>query len=231
MFGLVQLICAKEPRSNRIYQAYIEGDIDKWLNVLHEMEHAPSLSNEEKQELIGYYYGYIGYLLGTDRKNVAKVYINRGDSLITAILKQSPDQPTVLAYKGSFLGFKMGLNKLRSVTLGPESMRYIKKAYSLDPENAQVITDMANMLYYAPALFGGDKKEALLLYQQAIKRMEDKNETEKNWFYLNSLTNLAQLYESQKQTDLAVELYKKILRIEPEFTWVRDELYPQVLTN
>lgn len=224
-------IQADESRSLNIYRAYMEGDMNKWETVIREMENTPTLSDLEKKELIGYYYGYIGYLLGTDHIKTAKPYIQKGDLLITALLKQFPDDATLLAYKGSFLGFKMALNKMKAVTLGPESMRYIKKAYVSDPDNTQVIADMANMLYYAPAIFGGDKKEALLLYKKAIARIENNKQTENNWFYLNLLTTLAQLYQTQNQTDQAIDVYQKILRIEPDFTWVRDELYPEALID
>lgn len=49
-------------------------------------------------------------------------------------------------------------DKLKTPILGPLSMKYIKMAYETDPNNIQALSDMGNMLYYAPVVFGGDKQ-------------------------------------------------------------------------
>lgn len=210
-----------------IYNAYINGDMTRWEKVLVQIEQQPLSAIEQQLELISYYYGYIGFLLGTKEEKTARTYINKGEKLIDHVLKEYPDNATANACKGSFLGFRMSLNKFRSVILGPESMKYIKKAYQLDSSNVQAIADKANMLYYAPVAFGGKKTEALRLYQKAIGVLEKKNDDKTNWFYLHLLTTLAQQYESMKQYENALTIYEKILKAEPAFEWVKNELYPQ----
>lgn len=217
---------AQQPTSISIYNAYIQGDMDAWLTVIRQMESQPPLTDAQKLDLISYYYGYTAYLIGNDRKKEARENIKTAEKLIDEMLKENSsfDVP-LMAFKGSFIGYKLGLNKFKAITLGPESMKYIKRAYRKDPGNVQAIADMANMLYYAPDIFGGDKKEAVRLYKKAVSTLEQNNQWRHNWFYLNILVTLAQHYDSVKQPDEAREIYEKILNIEPGFRWVSEELY------
>lgn len=221
---------AQSDYGQTIYRAYINGDLNGWKSVISEMENT-ELSDSGKLELLNYYYGYIGYLIGKDEKKSAEAYIKKGDKVINELLKKNPDNAAANAYKGSFIGFKLGLNKLKSVTLGPQSMKYIDKAYRLNPKDVQAIADKGNMLYYAPRLFGGNKKEALSYIEKAVARLEETGNASGNWFYLNLLTLLAQYYEKQGRKQKAIFTYEKILEIEPDFKWVRDELYPDIMKS
>ena len=110
--------------------------------------------------------------------------------------------------------------------MGKESISYINRAYKLDSQNVQAILDKGNLLYHMPGIFGGDKKEAVRLYEKAVLRMEKHQNLKQNWLYLNVLTTIARHYEEEKQWKKAVLIYEKILQQEPEFTWVKDTLYP-----
>ncbi len=81
---------------------------------------------------------------------------------------------------------------------------------------------------HAPVMFGGDKEEGLIFFEKAITQMEaTQGATVNNWFYSNLLTLLARYYEERKEYVKAGETYRKILRVEPNFTWVKNELYPE----
>lgn len=211
-----------------IYDAYIAGQMDQWVPVMQEIENMPSLTTDKKLELINYYYGYAGYLIDQKENKTAGNYVKKGEKLIDEILKENPKNASALAYKGSFISFKMFMNRIKAVALGPESMRYINRAYKTDPQNIQAIVDKGNLLYYAPVMFGGDKEEGLTFFEKAITQMEaTQGATVNNWFYLNLLTLLARHYEERKEYVKAGETYRKILRVEPNFTWVKNELYPE----
>lgn len=210
-----------------IYLAYIQGDMSRWEAIIRMMEeHSDDITDEERKELVGYYYGYIGFLLGTDQKDKAQGYITKGEKHLNALLKSAPNDVTALAYKGSFIGFRIGTNKFKALTLGNESISYINRAYKLDSQNVQAILDKGNLLYHMPGMFGGDKKEAVRLYEKAVLRMEKHQNLKQNWLYLNVLTTIARHYEEEKQWKKAVQVYEKILQQEPEFSWVKDTLYP-----
>lgn len=210
-----------------IYLAYVQGDMSRWEAIIRLMEErSDDFSDEERKELISYYYGYISFLLETDQKDKVQDYIIKGEKHLNLLLKSASNDVTALAYKGSFIGFRIGTNKFKALTLGNESISYINRAYKLDSQNVQAILDKGNLLYHMPGIFGGDKKEAVRLYEKAVLRMEKHQNLKQNWLYLNVLTTIARHYEEEKQWQKAVLIYEKILQQEPEFSWVKDTLYP-----
>lgn len=218
-----------QTNKSTIYKAYISGDMTKWASVIQHMEKQHAVSVDANLELISYYYGYIGYLLGTKKIEQAQLYMARGEKLIAAILKASPQQATAYAFKGSFIGFRIAVSKFKAISLGPESMKYVEKACELDANNVQGLVDKANALYHTPKLFGGDKEQALKLFYRAIKLLENSRNTSDNWFYLNVLTLTAKTHESLNQLSQAKAMYEKAIRFEPEYKWVKNELYPKLL--
>lgn len=221
-------LCSQTDYRKEIYEAYIQNNMPAWEKTIKRME-TTHLSPHEKVALINFYYGYIGYGIGTGQKKLAEEYIKKGEKIIHALLKEDPCNATLNAFKGSFISFKIGLNKLKAVSLGPQSMRYINQAYNLDPNNVQALADKANMLYYAPPIFGGDKKEAINFYKKAIHQLEAAHDTVNNWFYLNLLVQLAQHYEKMKMKKQTLSLYEKILEHEPRFVWIKEDLYPKLI--
>lgn len=206
------------------YDAFVSGKLDRWTAIMAEMECLESPSQAETFELIRYYYGYSAYLIGIKEKKKARTYVDKGDKIINQILKAEPGNATALAFKGSFTGLKVTLNKWRIITLGPESIRYINRAYKADPEDLQAITDKANLLYFTPGMFGGDKTEALAFFEKAIRKIENNRDTEDSWFYLALLSLLAEHYEKQGHHEKAVATQQKLLRIEPGLKWIKEKI-------
>lgn len=219
-------INAQSAYKSQIYNAYINGDMNKWAAIIQVFEKESPSTIERKLELVSYYYGYIGYLIGAKKNETAQKFIVKGEKLIADVIKMSPNNATAYAFKGSFLGFRIGMSKFKALSLGQESIESIEKAYKLDPQNIQVVVDRANALYHTPRLFGGDKKEALRLFQEGVTLIETSKSAKNNWFYLNLLTLIAQAYESTDQNKQAALVYEKILRLEPDFKWVKNELFP-----
>lgn len=223
-------VYAESPYKKITYNAFISREMHKWANVIHTIEISTgSKTLVQKLELLDYYYGYAAYLIGKKQNESALKYISKGEKLIENVLKSSPNNASAYAYKGAFIGFRIGISKFKAIYLGPESVSFINKAYELDAKNVQAIIDKGNILYYSPAIFGGDKLEALEFYKRAAKLMEINNETDQNWTYLNLLTNIALAYEKTDQPSLAKQTYEKILLVEPDFYWVKVDLFPKFM--
>jgi tetratricopeptide (TPR) repeat protein len=223
---------AQSPYKKTVYTAYINGEMNKWAAVIQTIERNNDIKTvDQKLELISYYYGYIGYLIGTKKTDDAQKLIVKGEKLIEQVLHTEPRNATAYAFKGSFIGFRIGISKFKAISLGPESAANVNKAVELDPTNTQAIVDKANALFYTPALFGGNKQEALKLFLKAAKLIESKKNTENNWFYLSLLTTIAKAYEKLDHTNQAKLTYEKILRVEPGFKWVKDDLYPNFIAR
>lgn len=211
-------------RRKASYDAFITGKMENWVPIIQEVEGIESPTKDETIELLRYYYGYSAYLIGMKNKKGAKVYVNKGDKLIKQLLKEEPNNATIMAFKGSFTGLKVVLNKIRIITLGPESIRCINRAYKADPEDIQAITDKANLLYFTPGLFGGDKKESFVFFEKAINKIETEQNTEHSWFYLALLSLLAEHYEKEGYHDKALATQQKVLSIEPNLQWLKEKI-------
>ncbi|MEI8272743.1 MAG: hypothetical protein WCG08_08975 [Paludibacter sp.] len=202
----------------------------KWGELIHSVETNNSAKTiDQKLELINYYYGYVGHLMNKKKHQTASEYIDKGQDLIDNVIDLSPHNSTALSYKGAFQGFKMGFSKVKAVYLAPKCMLNINKAYKLDHENSQIIINKANLLFYSPSTLGGDKVDALILYHKAMIIMEKNKDTDQNWNYLNLLTTIAIGLDKTDKPHDAKKMYEKILKIEPDFKWVRDDLYPNLL--
>jgi len=226
----VQLGFSQSPYRDPIYKAYSRGKMDKWYVLMHACEkNANKNSMEEQLELISYYYGYTAWLIGAEEYDTAEEYIEKSEEIIDRLLEYSPDNPTLLAYKGAYIAFTIGISNFKAIFLGTKSIKYIDKALELDPDNIQGNIEKGNSMYYCPAAFGGDKKEAIQYYIRAVKSFEKQNLVVNNWMYINTMTALGQAYEATDQIQRAKLCYEKIIRIFPNFMWVEEELYPDML--
>lgn len=196
-------IYAKGIYSDQIYHAYIDGNIAEWANVIRIMEQKNLSTVEAKLELINYYYGYTGYLIGREDHITAGKYITKAERLINEVIKLSPGNSSAYAYLGSMDGFKMKIDSYKTVLLGPRCLENINKSVALDPRNPQAYLERGNASYHTPAVFGGSKEEAIQYYLKAIALFEEMNMDNKNWSYFNALTLLAQAYEKTGQKQKA----------------------------
>lgn len=120
LFLAVAFCAEATERKETIYKAYINGKMDVWKQVMTELESKSVRSPSEQLELLEYYYGYVGFLLGQDRTAQAKPYVKKGIEQIALLEKKRIQPATVLAYKGAFAGYSIALNKIKAVSLGPK---------------------------------------------------------------------------------------------------------------
>jgi tetratricopeptide (TPR) repeat protein len=213
-----------------IYNAYVNGDMNKWAQIVKSIENSGTAkTTEQNLELIEYYYGLTAYLIGTKKEKQAKVIISKADLILNKLIKANPKNATINAFKGSFTAFKIAIDKYKVVVLGTESMKYLNQAYKLNPNDIQANIDKGNALFHAPGFAAGDKNEALKLFNNAILLMEKTNKDDKNWLYLNVLVQTAQAYSDIDKKDIAIKILEKALKKEPAFTWIKDEIYPEIL--
>jgi len=213
-----------------MYKAYSRGKMDKWLEIMNTCEKNSDPNDLKQQfELISYYYGYTAWLIGAEKYDTAEEYIDKSEEIIDKLLDESPENATLLAYKGAYIAFTIGISSLKAIYLGPKSMKYINRSIELDSANIQGNIEKGNSMYYRPSVFGGNKAEAIEYYEKAVESFEKQGLVVNNWMYINTMTALGQAYEATDQIQLAKLCYEKIIRIFPNFMWVEDELYPDLL--
>jgi len=220
---------AQASYKEQIYNAYVHGNMAAWARTMNAFENQKQVTVNEKLELISYYYGYTAYLVGTKKADLAYKNIAKAEKIIHEVQHEAPKNATVYAFKGSFIGFRIGLSKFKAMYLGPESNRNTSYSLALDKNNIQGNVDKANTLFHTPSLFGGDKEKSLQGYLKAVKLMELHKMTTNNWFYLNVLTLVAKNQIALEQYSAAKSTYEKILLFEPDYEWVKIKLFPELL--
>ncbi len=213
-----------------IYKAYISNNMQQWKKVIDVMHNQPVKNNAYMLELLNYQYGYIAWCIGNKKVKEASEYIKKGDKYMEVLEKSNYKLSVVNAYKSAFYGYKIGLSKLKAPVLGPKSVECAKLSIKQDANNPFGYIQYGNALYYMPSFIGGSKDVALENYLKAEKLMDNnKDELMNDWNYLNLLTVIANVYVEKGDKHKAKSYYDKILKAEPNYLWVKNELYPQLL--
>lgn len=215
----------------QIYQSFIRGTMEDWKDIIDQLETQACPSISCRYDLIECYYGYTGYLIRNKQNQEAKTYIEKAEAILKSIQEEKPEEASVYAYFGSFLGLRMQIEPLKIPVLGPKSHEQIETSIELDPENTQGLIEKANSLFHTPEMFGGSKKEAIKYYIKALKTLEKAELNKSNWLYMKTLVDLAMAYDAIGHPEQAIKLYKRILYLEPEFKLVKEELYPDLVSR
>ncbi|MFV0471209.1 MAG: tetratricopeptide repeat protein [Paludibacteraceae bacterium] len=211
------------------FEALTEGDYTKWEKAVLYIEKNKDLSKiENLEELIHCYYGLASALIARKMEKQASEVVKKGKKITENLLKKDPENALAMNYMGDFVGYEIAMNKMKAIILGKSCRKYLDKAYELEPDNPQILFDRGNSLYYPPKIFGGDKKEALKYYQQAIAALEKQDKAKMNWVYLQLHVVQGHCYELLGNDSLAEKSYLKVLRISPDFHVVKNELYPNL---
>jgi len=223
---------AEASNGAEIYSAYISGDMAQWKSVIDRMEEVKSRDNAFLLELVNYQYGYVAWAIGVKRNSEARRYLNLAEANLAVLERNRYNLSMVNAYKAAFYGYRIGLNVLQAPFVGPKSVESANLAMKLDPANPFGYIQYGNSQYYMPAMFGGSKEEAIKYYLKAEELMAKNTEfLENNWNYINLLTVLAQAFSETGDAVSAKAYYDKILKKEPGFVWVKDQLYKDFMKN
>ena len=206
-----------------IYKAYISADMQLWRTVIDNLHAKANKTLEQELELLNYEYGYIGWCLSQKKKQVVGTYLKRYDARLSRL---TSDQVRGLrsAYRSAYYGFEIGLNKVKAPFLGPKSIREAKQSVKLDPKGWLGYVQLGNIDFYKPSLFGGSKEDALKYYLKA-EQILLKEGIDQDWNLLSLWAQIGLTYEALNNPQKAEFYYRKALNAEPQFKWVRDELY------
>jgi len=220
----------KASYKKEIYDAYISNNMGKWKKVIDEMDQQKIKSNEFVLELLNYEYGYIGWCIGNKKDELAEQYLTRGYKNLERLEKSAYKLSMVNAYKSAFYGYRIGLSLMKAPFIGPKSVDCAKLAIKQDEKNPFGYIQFGNAQYYMPTVFGGSKTLAIEYFRKAEKLMETNAESIKDdWNYLNIVAIIGRSYTETQQYTKAKEYFDRILKVEPNYSWVKKELYPELL--
>jgi len=227
---MIPLLLVAGTPAQRVYEAYISGNMSQWKQVLVEVQQQKKFTPAQLLERVNFQYGYIAWCIGNKKNAEAKEWIPRMESDLENLEKTGNSLASVYAYRAALYGYRIGVNKLQAPFLGPKSNDYAQKAIKTDPKNPLGYQQYGNILFYTPFLFGGSKDDAGSHLLKAMELMESNSESlQWNWNYLSLLTAIAEMYYETNQRAKAVFYLRKTLKKEPNYQWVRNELLPMYL--
>jgi len=210
---------------SQLYQAYLKNDMRVWNGYLHATSF-DNLSKTDKIQYLNYEYGYLAVAVEEDVKDVEQ-HLQNFEAHINALVGILPEA-TILTYRSSLAAYKAMHNKWTFASNGMKSVQLVEQAYALDSMNPLVLTLKANVDFYAPRAFGGNKKRAIEYFLRAERLYVERGDTLQNWDLTATRLCLVQCYQKIGKIDMALQRADEMLRRDPNFVFLRDELYPEL---
>lgn len=135
--------------------------------------------------LLQYYTGW-AYTQSSFRapKGEAEPTTEKAEPYVKKALELQPDNTETLTLMAYWLSARINANNTRGISLGPDSRNYSDKAIAADSANPRAYLMKALVIYHTPALFGGGKKRAAPIVEEAGQRFAEfkpKNELDPHW--------------------------------------------------
>lgn len=230
LIAIPLVACLAQSDSYAIYRAYIEKDMESWRQVIDRRRNIENPSKEYMEETINYEYGFVAWCLADlgKTRDLAQEYLDYAvEDLELYEDMDSCRESRVMAYKSAFIAYEMKLHPMRTPFIGVKSVKLSREAVQADSTDYFAYIQRGNVLYYLPALFGGSKKTAIETYKQArdIMQSEFDSKARHNWLYLNLWLTIADACKGLRDYAQVKTCYDSVLKIAPDFDWVRDDLY------
>jgi tetratricopeptide (TPR) repeat protein len=206
------------------YKTLWKKDVDKKTTILKK-------ESTNRNDALDLAVAHLGLLSSTNRdrdENLFDEYYDHAVENLESMIEQDKKWAEPKALLSAVYGLKMGYSPMQGMFLGSKSASLIEKAKELAPQSPMVWKIYANSKYFTPEMWGGDLKEAIAAYEKSVQLYESKPADLKfNWMYLDALAFLGQAYFKNNEIGKAITTYEKILKLEPEFGWVKYSLLPK----
>jgi len=215
----------------QFYKAYTSNSQELWKDGLRQLDAIYNSDQDVKWllEITKAEFGLVGTCKGVGDKKTGKKYSDQAQKHAEELLRKNEDWSEAHALLGGLLGFQISYSPMKGMWLGPKSDQHIEKAIRLDEKNPAAWYQKGSSYYHTPGMFGGDIGKSVESFEQSVALYEQKAEAlDYNWQYLDALVWLGQAYQKNDQLEKAKATYKKALRVEPEFGWVKNHLLPEL---
>lgn len=223
LLGLSTVLRAQT--DEELYAGYMDGKLIPWKTYIDGADWA-HLTHAERLRLINYEYGYVPFL--ADRNDpAAQHYL---DIYMQHLSEEEPFlTPSLFAsYMCAAHAYAYLLDKKKLFTSGLQSFRLAKQAVDLDGENPIALLLKGNVYFYSPRAFGGNKEEAMNLFEKAERIMQQQGTWHYLWNYPALQLCIAQCYDKLGDTNRAYQKCQAILREHPDFDFVKRIYLPDL---
>lgn len=207
--------------SCRLLEDYITGNKSDWEVAISEIPQDTSLHLADQLVYTRARYGYIGILLETKREELAQKQINLLEAELKKLLKKYASNPELMSMYAGLNGFKISIQPIKAPIYGRVYSNRMDEIKGSGLNNPYVLFERGNSLFYRPAIFGGDKKQAVALWEEADRQLEADHSGRCNWYALHLKVMLIKGYEEIGETRKALIL-KTTLRVRyPKMEWLK----------
>ena len=178
-------------------------------------------------------YRIADYLLaaGEENKGAASEHLKTTVEHLQKATEIDPQAAEAYALLSSAYGRQIGLNPAKGIVLGRRAQKALKKAAQLAPDNPRVVLCTAIRDFNTPGMFGGSKEKGLRGFQRAAElfaREEPIDPIRPAWGHSRTYAWLGLVYQDRGELALARAAFAKALAINPEFSWVKNVLLPEL---
>lgn len=143
-----------------------------WQRSIHMLE---SLTKDNPGEwLLQYYTGWACTQSSFQApKGSAEPLTDKAEAYVKKALSLQPQNTETLTLMAYWLSARINASPTRGASLGPDSREYSDKAIAADSSNPRAYLMKALVVYHTPAVFGGGKKKAEPIVEEARQRFAD----------------------------------------------------------
>jgi len=208
---------------------YLNNSLDHWLKSIEIMqrESAKYPGNADLQKILAEsYLGLLITCMAKEDKKTFKANADEAKRAFESLGEHAEFEAEALAWQAALYGWKIAFNPIKGMYLGPKSQSILKDAMESNKQSAEAWIRKASSLLFTPEMFGGDPTEAVAHYKKGILLYE--NQGVSDWKYLDALAWLGQAYANNGQKEKAIATFKKALKLESKFYWVKNILLPKL---
>ena len=191
------------------------------------------LSAEHNNSLAKYYLAYNQYRLllmptKNGKDNLFDTYYEQAVENAKTVARQNELKPEANILLSALYMMQLSKNQAEAPTISAKIYKLLGQAQSNNPQNPRIYLVKGIMLFHTPKMFGGSVEKALTNFKKAARLFESSKQGFVDWGYLETLAWEGQSLQRLKKYSEAESVYKKSLKIEPEFKWVKYVLLPNL---
>ena len=168
---------------------------------------------------------------GEENKGAASEHLKATVEHLQKATEIDPQAAEAYALLSSAYGRQIGLNPIKGMVLGRKAQQALKKAAQLAPDNPRVVLCTAIRDFNTPGMFGGSKEKGLRGFRRAVElfaREEPTDPVHPAWGHSRTYAWLGLAYQDRGELALARAAFAKALAINPDFSWVKNVLLPEL---
>lgn len=231
---IIFLLCAvytvnAQKATELTYEAYLSGSLIVWEKAVNDAASLVSQedSNENKFQLANSMLGLLGATMATKDENRFDKYAEEAESILKELSESGFRKEECNAMLASILGYHIAYSPWKGMYLGPKNTALIDDALEGKPDSPIVQKMYAQHQYFTPEMWGGNVNNAIKAFEYSNKLFEESG-VKNNWMYLDNMAWLGMAHKKVGNNDLAKQVWKKALVIEPDFKWVEKALLPSL---